>query len=114
MTFVDEKYQKMLPGPGSYYKKDKDEKRKDVEKGKKFKVYQKFIAEQRQLELEKIKAERERVKEATSKIKGNLSQFPLAIPGDFMTFDRYQIKYGSDKDRQKTRSSKVRGRLLLL
>ena len=27
MTFVDEKYQKMLPGPGSYYKKDKDEKK---------------------------------------------------------------------------------------
>ena len=110
MTFVDEKVQKAIPGPGQYFK---DQKTEIKEVGKNFKSYQKAEQERKEHEREKVAAEKNRVTEVKDKIKGDIPKFPQVMPADYMNFDRYQQKYGTDKDRRKAKARKEKGRLIL-
>lgn len=114
LTFINLKALNPMVGPGSYpaVVDPKDKKAKEPaipERGIKYKDYKKLLKEKREKELEKIRAEKNRIEEVTSKIKGEVPKFPVPLPTDIDTFDRYRKKYGSDKDRQKAKSSKVKG-----
>ena len=111
MTFVNEKYQKSMPGPGKYFAVDKNAKKVPKDKGIKYDEYKKFTKDKIEMDSNKIKAEKERVQEVKDKIKGEVPKFPLPIPADMVTFDKYMIKYGSEKDRTNAKRAKAKGTL---
>lgn len=109
LAFIDEKAMNPKVGPGAYPPLDFQSGIKVEEKGVKYKDFKKLLKEKKDKDNARIREEKDRIEEIKGKIKGEVPKHPLPIPADIPTFDKYQIRYGSDKERQKAKSSKAKG-----
>lgn len=118
MSFINEKYQKTMPGPGTYPKLEENGKAAPPKKPKehmKYADFKKSLEEMKKKEKDKMRAEEERIKEMKAKIGMPEKELPpLPLPVDLPLFDRVIKQYGDLKVRMKARAmAKPKGRFQL-
>lgn len=113
MSFINEKYQKTMPGPGTYPKLEENGKAPPPKKPKehmKYADFKKSLEEMKKKEKDKMRAEEERIKEMKAKIGMPEKELPpLPLPVDLPLFDQVLKKYGDLKVRMKARMVKSKG-----
>ena len=97
-AIINEKAQKLLPGPGTYFETKKHDPKKKIkeedkdpklkERGIKFKDYQKLLKEKRVAMIERMKEESGRMTEMLEKVKGGVPKYTVPLPADKLTFER--------------------------
>ena len=113
MSFINEKYQKTMPGPGTYPKieEGKSAPPKKPKEAIKYADFKKSLEEMKKKQKEKMRAEEDRIKVKKAKIGMPEKELtPLPLPADIPTFDHVLKKYGDLKVRMKARMAKSKGK----